>query len=211
MTVDTVIVIGCGPVGADLRGADIDKHPVVRMWNHEWQPADRFGSRYDYGMITTTKDAQIAARRPKKSWFLYNVPHEVVISSVNDVPVIVFDHMPWYVKAKIIGATPASKKALKFSRGFAAVAGVIEHLNPKLIRCIGMDVLKNGVTSSKYYDPDALPFYVQSYPKLAAAVPEWAADEIPAGRIRNGPHDFWAESLMIRELAAEAGTEIVWE
>lgn len=206
---DTVVVVGCGPAGQSS-GKEIDRHPVVRMWNHEWQPADRFGSRYDYGMITARESALIAAKRPKKGWFFYNVPHEDEVSKIEDVPVIVLDHMRWYRHPAAQGAKPGGPKALKFSRGFAAVAGVIEHLRPKRILAIAMDVLCNGVTSAKYYDEAALPYYVKSYPNLAKISPAWAADEIPAGRVRNGPHDFQMEANLIRALAAEAGVELVW-
>ncbi len=206
---NTVVVIGSGPAGS-ISGKDIDRHPVVRLWNHEWQPADRYGSRYDYGLITTTDDAHSAARRPENAWLFYNVPHEKAVSSIDGKTVVALDHLRWFKKAQEKGARPAAPRALKFTRGFAAVAGAIEYLRPRRVIVVGMDILRNGVTGSRYFDPAALPFYVKAYPLLARARPDWASDEMPAGWLRDGPHDYSAEAVLIREIAAEAGSELVW-
>jgi hypothetical protein len=194
-----------------MTGADIDKYPVVQMWNHDWQSADRYGSRYDYGLATTLRDARDASRRPTKAWLFYNVPHEKAVQTINGDPVIFLDHMSWYKKAALHGARSFCNRALKFTRGFAAVAGVIQCLKPKRIIVIGMDVLCNGVTGVRYFDADALPFYVESYPQLAQNLPLWASNEFPSGLRGDGPHDFSAEAAVIRELAAEVGTKLVWE
>jgi hypothetical protein len=208
----TVVVIGAGPTSPQLRAADIDIHPVVRMWNHEWQPTDRYGSRFDYGVITTTQDARDAVRAPARSWFFYNVPHEQVSSGhLGGAGLVVLDNERWFRRAVALGAKSGSRKALKFTRGFAAVAAVIEHVRPERILVVGMDVLRTGATGVRYYDPAALPWYVRRYPQLAVVDPQWAADEMPPGLPRLGPHDFSAEAVLIRQLAAEAGIEIVWD
>src|SRR4051812_15393687 len=79
----TIVVIGSGPTSPGLRSAFVDGHPVVRMWNHEWQPVERYGTRYDYGLITTNDDARLATRRPASGWFFYNVPSETVAQKIN--------------------------------------------------------------------------------------------------------------------------------
>jgi hypothetical protein len=211
MTQDTVVVIGPGPSDHGMLGAYIDSHPVVQMWNHEWQPVDRYGSRYDYGLTTRMSDFQGASRTPGSAWFFYNVPHEQNPAAFNGKPVVVLDHARWQTRADALGARSAHGRGFKFTRGFAAVAGTIEHLAPRRVIVIGMDLLRNGVTGSRYYDPAALPFYLKSYPALAKAVPKWASDELPAGKLRDGPHDFSVEAVLIREIAAKAGTEIVWD
>ena len=207
---DTVVVIGSGPAGS-VSAEAIDCHPVVRMWNHEWQPVDRYGSRYDYGLITRTAEIRPGARRPGK-WLFYNVPNGPVGPSIDGTAVIVLDAGQWYSKAKAHGATPGHPHdRLKFTKGFAAVAGVIECLRPRRIVVIGMSILRDGVTGPKYYDPAALPFYKKLYPNMTANLPKWAADEMPAGLRGDGPHDYFTESIVIREMASEAGIEIVWE
>lgn len=210
----TAIVIGSGAGPEEPRGAEIDRHLVVRMWNHEWQSSDRFGSRYDHGLITTLDDVQRATRRPAKSWFFYpatkGTRREATVAKIDDVDVIVLNHVRWSIKAHALKAKSADGRGLKFTRGFVAVAGAIECLRPRRIIVIGMDVLRNGATSGKYFDRAALPFYVNSYKKLAMARPDWAADELPAGLTGEGPHDYAVEAVLIRALAAEAGTEIVW-
>lgn len=212
MSVDTVVVIGSGPGPSTMSGADIDRYPVVRMWNHEWQPADRFGSRYDYGLITRTDDVCSASRRPNKSWLFYNVPHEPEVEKIDGHAVTFLNYRRWYAKAEAIGAKAASEnRALKFTRGFAAVAGTIDCLRPRRVIVIGMSILRDGETGSRYFDPAALPFYIKSYPRLARSQPLWAADQMPPGIRGEGPHDYFAESLVIRDIAAEAGTEIIWE
>ncbi|MBI3150075.1 MAG: hypothetical protein HYZ17_16345 [Betaproteobacteria bacterium] len=207
---DTVVVIGAGPAG-QVSGEEVDRYPVVRMWNHDWQPAERFGSRYDYGLITRTDDVGLASRRPGK-WLFYNVPNEPEVSNIDGTPVVMLDKSSWYSRAQAHGAKPGSpRKGLKFTRGFAAVAGTIDRLRPRRIVVIGMSILRDGVTGARYYDPDALAFYVKSHPGMAAHIPGWAADEMPAGVRGEGPHDYFAEAAVIREMAAEAGVEIVWD
>lgn len=209
---DTVVVIGSGPSPSGISGGEIDRHPVVRMWDHDWQPAERYGSRYDYGLITNERNPLRASRRPDKWWFFYNVPHLPPVTSFDGVPVVEMDHATWYRKAIAHGAAPGHpRRALKFTRGFAAVAGVIDHLRPKRVIVIGMDILRNGFTGSRYYDPAALPFYIRAYPNMARGIPKWAAEQMPAGVRADGPHDYYAESKVIRDLSAEAGVEIVWE
>lgn len=206
----TVVVIGSGP--ADVLGDEIDRFPVVRMWNHEWQPAERFGSRFDYGLITSTDDAMAAQKKPARSWLFYNVPHHRKAASLKGRPVVFLDHMSWYRKAWAYGARPEDpRRALKFTRGFAAVAGAIQTLRPKRIIVVGMTLLHDGVTGSHYFDQAALPFYVAAYPQMAKHIPIWAEDKIPAGLRGEGPHDYTAEAAVIRELAAEEGVELVWE
>jgi hypothetical protein len=207
----SIVVIGPGPVSPGMLDAYTDGDPVVQMWDHDWQPVDRYGSRYDYGLITRTGEAHAASRTPEVAWFFYNVPHEKAPSSINGKPIVVLDHVRWQVKADALGAKSGNGRGFKFTRGFAAVAGAIEHLSPRRVIVVGMEVLRNGVTGSRYYDPAALPFYVKSYPVLAKACPEWAADEMTAGCLRAGPHDYSAEAVLIRELAAEAGVELVWD
>lgn len=206
--VSTVVVIGSGPA-PELCGEKVDEHTVVRMWNHEWQPVERYGSRYDYGFITTMQDAEDALKCPAKSWLFYNVPSNHRVSEVNGKPVVLWNHRRWFDRAMARGARSASGKPLKFTRGFAAVAATIEHLRPRRVVVIGMDILRNGATGLRYYDPAALPWYVKRYPGMTR-VPGWAADEMPAGVLREGPHDYDAEASLIRVLADEAGVEIVW-
>lgn len=205
----TVVVIGSGPADPDMCGAKVDRHTVVRMWNHEWQPVERYGSRYDYGFITTVQDAHDDIRRPAKSWLFYNVPSNHPVSEVNGKPVVLWNHRRWFDRALAQGARSASGQTIKFTRGFAAVAATIEHIRPRRVVVIGMDILRNGATGPRYYDPAALPWYVERYPGLKK-IPGWAADEMPAGVPREGPHDYHAEAALIRALAAEAGVEIVW-
>jgi hypothetical protein len=178
------------------------------MWDHEWQPVDRYGSRYDYGLITNTLNLDRASRRPAKAWFFYNVPNQPEITGY---PVFTLDRKRLTDRALAQGARSGNSKVLKFTRGFAAVAMAIERLKPRRVVVIGMQQLRDGVTGSRYYDPAALPWYVERYPLAAANIPGWAADEMPAGLIRVGPHDYAAESALIRLMAAEAGTEIVWD
>lgn len=195
-----------------MRGADVDGHEVLRMWNHDWQPAERYGSRYDYGLFTSTEDAQCTSKQPTRSWFFYNIPHEKAVFNINEKPVITLDHDRWYRDAKKLGAEPeTSKKALKFTRGFAAVAAAIEHLRPSRIIGIGLDILRNGMTGVRYYDDAALPYYVKAYPLLARAIPRWAKDEMPVGQRRDGPHDYGVEAALVRLVAAEAGVELAWQ
>ena len=205
----TVVVVGSGPWSGNR--TDIDGHPVVRMWNHEWQPADRYGTRYDYGLITIEQDARCASRCPAVSWFFYNTAHEPAVSEINGGAVVTLKHHRWLQRATELGARPGTPgKAIKFTRGFAAVAGAIDQLRPGRVVIIGMDLLRDGATPSKYYDPAALPYYVNRYPSLAKANPAWAADTMPEGWLRDGPHDYSVEAVLIRALAAEAGTEIAW-
>jgi hypothetical protein len=213
---DTVVVIGSGPASSGMVGASIDRHRVVRMCNHDWQPADRYGSRYDYGVITSLDDARAASRRPAKAWFFYPPSKgtrrdAAALSQIDGTDIIVVNHEKWFAQAMQMGAKSATSRALKFTRGFAAVAGSIECLRPKRVVIVGMDILRNGATGAKYYDPAALPFYVQAYPNMATSWPAWAADELAAGVTRDGPHDYAAEAALIRKLAAEAGTELVWD
>lgn len=205
----TVIIVGSGPLSAEIRGADIDAHTVVRMWNCEWQSSERYGSRYDYGLITRIEDAEKAVRLPTQSWFLYNVPHEPLSAQLNGIAVTHWNHIPWLKKARSMNARTYGK-AFKFTRGFVAVAQTIHHLRPKRIVIVGMDVLRNGATSAKYYDIEALPYYVSKHPRLAAGLPHWADDEMPPGRDYLGPHDFKVEAALVRSLAAETGTALDW-
>jgi len=205
----SVVVIGNGP--AQVSGQDIDRHTVVRMCHHEWQTVDRYGERYDYGLITRTSEISADARRPGK-WLFYNVPGEPTTPSIDGTPVVMLDARGWYRKAKEHGAIPGDPhRGLKFTKGFAAVAGVIERLRPRRVIVIGMNILRDGVTGLKYYDPAALPFYKKMYPNMVVGIPKWAADELPAGLRGEGPHDYFTEAAVIREIASEAGIELVWE
>ena len=154
--------------------------------------------------------ANEAKKRPSKAWFLYS--HKNTARDADGVRVDVLNHEQWFAKAAAHGAKPGSAdRALKFTRGFAAAAGAIQCLKPRRLIVIGMSILRDGVTGSKYYDPAALPFYIKSYPAMAFRLPDWAADTMPPGLRGEGPHDYFAEAVIIRELADEAGTEIVWE
>lgn len=209
----TVVVIGSGPTDPGMLGARVDSHTVVRMHNHVWQPVERYGSRYDYGLITSLQDAEdahLAARRPAQSWLFYNVPGEQVVSEIHGNAVVLWEHKRWFHRAMAQGAQPGSPRVLKFTRGFAAVAATIEHLRPRRVVVLGMDILRNGKTGARYYDPAALPWYVKRYPRLAKR-PAWSSDTMPVGCRRDGPHDYEAEAALIRELASEAGVELVWE
>jgi hypothetical protein len=206
---DTVVVIGSGV--ADTVRCAVDDHTVVRMWDWDWQPPDRYGSRFDYGLITTTQDTKDAVRLPTKAWFFYNVPHEPLISVLNGIDVIAWDHAPCFRRAIALGARSTNGKAVKFTRGFAAVAATLTFLRPKRVVVIGMGILCNGVTGSRYYDSAALPYYVNHYPNMAKVNPQWAANELTAGLVREGPHDFSTEAVLIRELAAETGALLIWE
>ncbi len=207
---DIVVVIGAGPA-ASVRAEDIDCHTVVRLWNHDWQPAERYGTRYDYGVITNTQYALDASRLPSKAWIFYNVAGQNVVKEIGETPVMTVDKVRWFTRAEAMGARSADGRGLKFTRGFAAVAGAIDCLRPRRIVVIGMNILRDGVTGPKYYDKAALPFYVKAYPAMAHLLPQWAADEMPIGLRGEGPHDYTAESKLIRQLAAEAGVELVWE
>jgi hypothetical protein len=206
---ETVVVIGSGPTDPEMCGQKVDSHTVVRMWNHEWQPVERYGARFDFGLITTMQDAHDAPMRPAKSWLFYNVPSNPLVPEVNGKSVILWNHRRYFDRAIAQGARSVSGRTVKFTRGFAAVAATIEYLRPQRVVVIGMDILRNGVTGARYYDPAALPWYVKQYPGMTR-IPGWEANEMPEGVSREGPHDYGTEASLIRALAAEYGVELVW-
>lgn len=204
--IKTVVVIGDGPSPEGMCWGDkIDAQDrIVRLYNHEWQRTKDYGTHYHHGVITSIKDPWRAWRRPTLSWFYFKSSgaSDGDVREINDVAVVRLDHDKWHARALAMGGK-AREKSLKLTRGFAAAAGAIETLRPKLLYLIGMDMLRTGATMSPRYAMAASAWRDQVYP----GVPQEAQ---PAGSRHEGPHDYEVESALLASLAVEARAEIAW-
>ncbi len=203
----SVVVVGDGPSGEGTGwGSFIDEQSaVVRLWNHHWQPPADYGRRYDYGLITAPRNAQNAARNPARKWWYYDVYSKTngTYNRLHGLDVDVLPHKQWLSELEQLGAKSENGKPLKLARGFAAALATACLLKPQRMFMIGMDMLRDGVTTSPRYGTAATSY-------RNATMPGHALELVDAGLEREGPHDYTAERALFDAKAAEHGIEIQW-
>jgi len=201
----TIAVIGHGrsPEGRGW-GLKIDSCIVIRMWDwSNWQGADDYGTRFDYGLLEIHPEMMRDFYRycksdPEKGWIGSVIGNAARCKLPKHCTLV--DQKPWNAMAKKMGGLGATGQ-LQFTRGTIAVCWAIQSLAQEgdSIVLVGFDNIHRGKTlpieeafSEIYRDqPSTFPFgsYVEN-------------DR------RHGNHDFGIERPFMERLASEGNVTL---
>lgn len=201
-----VAVIGHGrsPEGRGW-GKNIDAcNLVVRMWDWAWQPAEDYGTRYDYGMVSLNQ-GQIGAwmrlneKSPDRGWLGFKREGTLAHSGFETV-----DPAHWNQMARLLGARrPAGQ--FNLTRGCAALCWAIEKVGRGgEVVMVGFDNLRRGrlLPINEAFPAAYLDHYDRAFPAWRRSMPYEAGSETC------GTHDIAVERWLVSTLGCERGVTV---
>lgn len=192
------VVVGHGrsPEGAGwgrlIDGADL----VIRMWDWHWQPADDYGTRYDYGLIEIApvlleRARQHGKRSPRLGWVgsqLYCGRRAMTLPARTEV----IDQKRWSRIGRAMGGIGATGR-LEFTRGTIAALWTIERTEiGDAVILVGFDNVRRGAS---------LPLEQAFCPAYRANEGSYPFDGYVGGVAKYGNHDYAIEWPLLKTWA----------
>lgn len=198
------VVVGHGrsPEGKGW-GALIDSAAcVLRMWNWEWQTAEDYGRRYDFGLIEThdkvlrqfsTHNKKFPART-----FIASRLHctKAVMARIPQNSILI-DQERWLENEGRFIKGKGETGVWQLTRGGILACWAIQACPPgSTVVLLGFDVIKRGV---------ALPVNDAFAPAYQESGGFWGIGCYAEGKTKEGNHDYPAERKLIELVAAHRG------
>lgn len=203
----TTVVVGHGRSPEGKRwGNKIDAcKKVVRMWDWQWQDDADFGNKYDYGLMVLTPKAlgifHLHNKRiPNRGWLVYyGKPTAGVLP--NPPPCEILNTPVWVQQGREMGGLGLTGE-LTLTRGCAAAAWAIQ--NDSRVVLVGFDNVRCGVNKpvEESFDPVYWNLYTGRFKDQSKYY--------PVGGTKTNTHDMAIELPLLKALAREAQTELLF-
>lgn len=177
---------------------------VVRMWDCHWQPAQDYGTRYDFGMVALNH-GQIAAwmkfneRSPARGWLGFLREGTMARPGFETV-----DPANWNRMARLLGARRQGGR-FNLTRGCAALCWAIERAGKGgEVVAVGFDNLRRGwlLPVDEAFPADYLAHYDRAFPGWRGGY------GYQSGADTCGSHDIAVERWLVGTLADSRGVTV---
>lgn len=206
----SIVVVGHGisPKGRGW-GKSIDAFDsVIRMWDHDWQNEDDYGSKYDYGFLEILPGdfSKVFWHTNKRLPAKHFVAYERTKTPQFRIPrgTVIVDQR-WRDVAWSMGGRGVGGKQLNLTRGCAAACWAITSLAKRgeQIMLVGFDnmVKQLCLPVEKAFPQEYLDHYDKLYPR-------WRKNWYTPNMTTCGTHDIAIELPLVRSLAKTYGVDL---
>jgi hypothetical protein len=182
---------------------------VLRMWNCHWQPAEDYGTRYDFGLLETHRRLLKLYRdtkppKPAQGWIVSRLDQYAGWQADIPQPYQLFDQREWINgEGAAIGGMGVKGK-WELTRGsLAACWAMTRQAKPgATVVLIGFDNIH-----AQIFLPIAVAFSDRYQADPAGA---WIYTGYEPGVTKDGNHDVAAERLLLEAVAVARGVKLVF-